>query len=81
VLADEVRRGGIAAWKALRDLLPRDEDTPNSATSMSIGQMFIAAHKELNRLEQEGKEATLVIDATAEPLTTTEASGEEEVEW
>src|SRR5262249_8442610 len=50
-LADEVQRGGIAAWKALRDLLPRDEDVPSGAPTVGIGQLFIAAHKEINRQE------------------------------
>jgi hypothetical protein len=47
-LADEVDKGGIAAWKALRDLLPRDEDIPSGSPSMSFSQLFIAAHKEIN---------------------------------
>jgi hypothetical protein len=51
-LADEVEKGGIAAWKALRELLPRDEDIPSGSPSMSFSQLFIAAHKEINRSEQ-----------------------------
>jgi hypothetical protein len=46
-LADEVEKGGIAAWKALRELLPRDEDIPRGSPSMSFSQLFIAAHKEI----------------------------------
>jgi hypothetical protein len=46
-LADEVQRGGIAAWKLLRDLLPRDEDVPSGSPTVGIGQLFIAAHKEI----------------------------------
>jgi hypothetical protein len=42
---DEVQRGGIAAWKALRDLLPRDEDIPSGSPSVSFSQLFIAAHE------------------------------------
>jgi hypothetical protein len=49
-LADEVQRGGIAAWKALRDPLPRDEDIPSASPSVSFSQLFIAAHKKINRL-------------------------------
>jgi hypothetical protein len=66
-LADEVQRGGIAAWKALRDLLPRDEDVPSGSPTVGIGQLFIAAHKEINRLEQ-AKTAPPVIDVIAEPI-------------
>ena len=66
-LADEVQRGGIAAWKALRDLLPRDEDVPSGSPTVGIGQLFIAAHKEINRLE-EAKTALPVIDVIAEPI-------------
>jgi hypothetical protein len=51
-LADEVEKGGIAAWKALRELLPRDEDVPRGSPTVGIGQLFIAAHKEINRLEE-----------------------------
>jgi hypothetical protein len=66
-LVDEVQRGGIAAWKALRDLLPRDEDIPSGSPTVGIGQLFIAAHKEINRLE-EAKTALPVIDVIAEPI-------------
>jgi hypothetical protein len=66
-LADEVQRGGIAAWKALRDLPPRDEDVPSGNPTVGIGQLFIAAHKEINRLE-EAKTALPVIDVIAEPV-------------
>jgi hypothetical protein len=78
-LADEVQRGGIAAWKALRDLLPRDEDIPSGRPTVGIGQLFIAAHKEINRLEQARTAALPVIDVTAEPVTT--GASEEEVDW
>jgi hypothetical protein len=66
-LADEVETGGIAAWKALRDLLPRDEDIPSASPSISFSQLFIAAHKEINRLEQT-KTVPPVIDVIAEPV-------------
>jgi hypothetical protein len=65
-LADEVEKGGIAAWKALRDLLPRDDDIPSGSPSLSFSQLFIAAHKEINRSEQT-KTVPPVIDVTAEP--------------
>jgi hypothetical protein len=77
-LADEVQRGGIAAWKALRDLLPRDEDMPSARPSVSLSQFFVAAHKEINRSEQ-AKTVPPVIDATAEPVKT--GASEEEVDW
>jgi hypothetical protein len=76
-LADEVEKGGIAAWKALRDLLPRDDDVPSGSPSISVGQLFVAAHKEINRLEQT-KKSLPVIDVEAEPVTT---GGSEEVDW
>src|SRR5262245_28044949 len=76
-LADEVQRGGIAAWKALRDLLPRDEDVPSGSPTVGIGQLFIAAHKQIN---EEAKTALPVIDVEAEPVTT-DALKTEKVEW
>src|SRR6266508_5686320 len=59
-LADEVQRGGIAAWKALRDLLPRDDDIPSGSPSVSISQLFVAAHKEINRVEQTKKSLPVI---------------------
>ena len=38
-----------------------------SGQEVSIGQLFVAAHKEINRLEQT-KTVPLAIDATAEPV-------------
>jgi hypothetical protein len=88
-LADEVEKGGIAAWKSLRDLLPRDEDTPSSETSFN-GLFVLAAKQaaqlpgdapilleEAQPLQLEGarKAGPLVIDAAAEDVT------EEKVEW
>ena len=78
-LADEVQRGGLAAWKALRDMLPRDEVAPAASPSVSFGQLFVAAHKEINRLEQ-AKTVPQVIDATAEAVAEG-GSEEEKVEW
>jgi hypothetical protein len=66
-LADEVEKGGIAAWKALRDLLPRDEYTSSPGTSLNIGQLLIAAHKEINSSEQ-AETIPPVIDVIAEPI-------------
>jgi hypothetical protein len=65
-LNEHAHRDGIAAWKALRDLLPRDEDVPSGSPTVGIGQLFIAAHKEINRLEQM-KTVPPVIDVIAEP--------------
>jgi hypothetical protein len=73
------KRGGIAAWKALRDLLPRDEDIPSSGPSVNISQLFVAAHKEVNRLEK-AKTVPPVIDATAKAVTA-DVAEEEEIEW
>jgi hypothetical protein len=91
-LADEVEKGGIAALKALRDLLPRDEDAPNPGTSFN--GLFVLAAKQAAQLpgeapiidaqpvksEQERRAAPLVIDSTAEPVTA-KALDEEPVEW
>src|SRR5262249_34378096 len=79
-LADEVEKEGIAAWKALRDLLPRDEDvTPAPNPPVSFSQLFVTAAKEASRLEAP-KTVLPVIDVTAEPVTEDEASVEE-VDW
>ena len=48
-------------------MLPRDEDIPSGGPTVGIGQLFIAAHKEINRLE-EAKTALPVIDVIAEPI-------------
>ena len=45
-LADEVQRGGIAAWKALRDLLPRDEEPSSGSPPVNFSQFFVAAAKQ-----------------------------------
>ena len=77
-LADEVEKGGIAAWKALRDLLPRDEDvTPGSAQPVSFSQFFVAAAKEASE-RGPAKTPLPVIDVTAEAVST-EAT--DHVEW
>jgi hypothetical protein len=60
-------------------LLPRDEDVPRGSPTVGIGQLFIAAHKEINRLEQV-KTVPPVIDVSFEPVTTDEAKTEK-VEW
>jgi hypothetical protein len=39
-LADEVEKGGLTAWKALRDLLPRDEPENSGATNVQVGSLF-----------------------------------------
>jgi hypothetical protein len=54
-------------------LLPRDEDVPRGSPTVGIGQLFIAAHKEINKLEQM-KTVPPVIDVIAEPVTTDEAA-------
>jgi hypothetical protein len=78
-LADEVAEGGLAAWKALRDLLPPGDPDTTGAGTLNIGQIFVAAAIESNR---RANAALPVIDVTAEPVDTdmeTEAS--DDVEW
>src|SRR5262245_53204509 len=66
-LADEVEKGGIAALKALRDLLPRDEDVkPASNPPVSFSQLFVTAAKQASRLTPPSN-VLPVIDVTAEP--------------
>jgi hypothetical protein len=60
-------------------LLPRDEDTASSTPPVSFSQLFIAAHKEINRQEQ-AKTIPPVIDVEAVPVTT-DALETEKVEW
>jgi hypothetical protein len=74
-LADEVQEGGITAWKSLRDLLPRDDVTPNEAPSKGLGDVFIAAVIEAN---SRANAASPVIDATAEPVI---QQASDEVDW
>jgi hypothetical protein len=76
-LADEVEKGGIAVWRSLRDLLPRDDpNTPNGAApSMNFGHVFVAAAIEASR---RANAASLVVDATAD-LAIEQAS--DEVDW
>jgi hypothetical protein len=72
-LADEVQSGGIAAWKALRDLLPRDEEPSSGSSPVNFSQFFVAAAKEASKLEPP-KTVLPVIDITAEPVT-------DDIEW
>ena len=53
--------------EALRDLLPRDEDMPSARPSVSLSQFFVAAHKEIDRLE-EANRVLPAIDVEAEPI-------------
>jgi hypothetical protein len=78
-LADEVQRGGIAAWKALRDLLPRDEDMPRGNPTVSLSQFFVAAAKEASKLEPTNTPPP-VIDVRVEAVET-DALETEKVEW
>jgi hypothetical protein len=77
-LADEVAEGGLAAWKSLRDLLPRDDPAAanGGGASMNFGHVFVAAAIEANRRANLASPG--VIDVTGEPVTT-EAS--QDVEW
>ncbi len=65
-LANEVEEGGLAAWRSLRDLLPRDDpNAPNGeAPSINFGHVFVAAAIEASR---RANAASQVIDATAKP--------------
>jgi hypothetical protein len=77
-LPDEVQRGGIAGWKALHDLLRRDDGVTPGPPSVSFSQLFVAAHKEINRLEQT-KKPLPVIDVEAEPVAN--QASDKDVEW
>ena len=48
-LADEVEKGGIAAWKALRDLLPRDDDRSKRHRTRQFQPIF---HRRAQRDKQ-----------------------------
>jgi hypothetical protein len=43
MLADEIEKGGIAAWRSLRDLLPADELPPGGGNQFNFGSVFVAA--------------------------------------
>jgi hypothetical protein len=76
-LADEIEAGGLAAWKSLRDLLPRDDpNAPNGAApSMNFGAIFLTAAIEASKRTNA---ASPVIDATAEHVT---EMASDDVDW
>jgi len=47
-LADEIEKGGIAAWKSLMDLLPPDDVQPaTDSAQLDFGSVFAAAVKQI----------------------------------
>jgi hypothetical protein len=48
-LADEIEKGGIAAWKSLNDLLPADDVQPAVGNAQfNFGSVFVAAVKQMS---------------------------------
>jgi hypothetical protein len=87
-LANEVEEHGLAAWQALRDLLPRDDPATSSAgtTVQNFGSVFVAAVREASerRAEQAAMTGLPVIDVTAEPIVEDvkhEPAGQEHPDW
>jgi hypothetical protein len=81
-LADEVEKGGLAAWKALRDLLPRDDiEVPPGSIGTMAGATFAgifagaaaqAAAMDRAKATEPDDNALPIIDVRAEPVTATE---------
>jgi hypothetical protein len=76
-LADEVAEGGLAAWKSLRDLLPRDDPADAPSGLMNIGNLFVLAAQQA--AERGRAQSAPMIDLTGEPVTM--GASEDPVEW
>lgn len=80
-LADEIEKGGIAAWRSLRDLLPADETAPaGGGNQFHFGSVFVAA---VSQAAQRAIPTTPlpVIDVTAVPVAEAQEETEPVVEW
>jgi len=76
-LADEVEKGGISSWKALRDLLPAEDAPAGGNTINNFGGVFVAAvqaayqrQAEATPISAEPASPSPIIDVLAEPVRT-----------
>src|SRR5262249_40611233 len=51
-LADEVEKGGIAAWKSLQELLPRDEDVAGKGPSLNFATLYVQAARSMGERDR-----------------------------
>src|SRR5262245_44991870 len=51
-LADEVEKGGIAALRALQELLPRDEDVAGKGPTVNFSALFVQAARSMSESER-----------------------------
>jgi hypothetical protein len=64
-LADEIEDGGLAAWKALKELLPADDVQPANM-QLNFGLVFAAAAKQASERQAAG--APAILESTALPI-------------
>ena len=94
MLADEIEKGGISAWRSLRDLLPQDDSGAGigAAAGAAFAGIFAgaaaqAAAQGRAALPEPDNTALEIIDVTAEPVTATEeqqykpVGGHEPIVW
>src|SRR5215510_1715298 len=70
-LADEVEEGGLAAWKALQELLPRDADVAGKVPTptMNLSALFVQAARDLSEMGKRNHEAAISPMASLIELT------------
>jgi hypothetical protein len=67
-LADEVEKGGIAAWKSLKELLPADDVQPAAAPmQFNLASVFVAAAKQASE-RHAAAGAPAILEGTALPI-------------
>jgi hypothetical protein len=88
LLADEIEKGGIAAWKSLLDLLPSDDVASGAIGTMagaSLAGIFAGAAAQA-AAQARATPTAEIIDVTAEPVPADHVRGEtpgddEPVDW
>jgi hypothetical protein len=58
-LADNLETGELVAWKALRDLLPRDELTSGGAANLNLSALFVKVAAEVGARDRQAATTTL----------------------
>jgi hypothetical protein len=88
-LANEVEKGGIAAWKSLRDLLPADDPQLGGGAQFNFGgNVFLNAAIEASKRQPSAIDNTEIIDVPFKPVPAIEdepqhepAEEDEPIDW
>jgi hypothetical protein len=91
-LADEIEKGGIAAWKSLMDLLPPDDVQPaTDSAQFNFGSVFAAAVKQMSERQSAAGAPAIegpglpIIDLTATEIQAEtvkhEPAGQQQTDW